>query len=175
MTTELFFVFDVESIGLHGEGFSAGWVVVNRLGREIEHGEAVCPDGAAMGDGEDRLWVINNCPLSPAPDCHTPNQVRTKFWNAWMKWKEKGAVMAADCSWPVEARFLNLCVDDAPSSRKWSGPYPFIDIGSVLFAKGVDPLTTFDRKENELPKHNPVCDARQSARIMIETLWGMHE
>ena len=38
MTVEKFMVFDVESIGLHGEGFAVAWVVVNRAGERLGDG-----------------------------------------------------------------------------------------------------------------------------------------
>ena len=33
-----FMVFDVESIGLHGDGFAVAWVVVNREGERLGEG-----------------------------------------------------------------------------------------------------------------------------------------
>ena len=74
--------------------------------------------------------------------------------------------MVADCPWPVEAKFLNACVRE----YGMAGPYPLIDVGSVVLARGGDPTGPFDRLPNELPKHDPLADARQSARVFIEHL-----
>jgi hypothetical protein len=169
---ELFMVFDVESIGVHGEGFAVAFVVVDRSGSVRDEGLFACPTDRANGDDEGRAWVAENVKLNPddVVECDDPKDVRSEFWAYWCKWKEQGAVMAAECSWPVEARFLIACIDDHPASRYWGGPYPLHDIASVRIAAGFDPLTTVDRLPNELPAHDPLCDARQSARLLIEAL-----
>jgi hypothetical protein len=163
-----FFVFDVESVGLHGEGFQVGVVVVGREGKFQEERLFSCPLSNAFGDEDGIAWCIENVPDFEKGNLQTPREVRKCFYDFWMTWKGAGAVMAADCAWPVEARFLCAMIDDNRQGRAWDGPYPLIDIGSVIFAEpGGDPLSEFTRLENELPKHNPLCDARQSARILI--------
>jgi hypothetical protein len=99
-----------------------------------------------------------------------PKTVRNVFWERWITWKNKGAILVADCLWPVEARFLIDCVNDDPINRNWDGPYPFVDVGSLRLAKGQDSLGTEERKENEKPAHHPLADARQSARLLLEAL-----
>lgn len=167
---QIFFVLDVESIGLHGEGFAVGWTV-QQYGKEIDFGIAVCEPEMAQGYVANLEWVKKNCPKINILAHERPVQVRDEFWLQWQKWKTKGAIMASDCAWPVEARFLIDCVNDLYEQREWGGPYPLIDIGSVLFANGVDPLTKFPREENELPEHDPLADARHSARILNQTLY----
>lgn len=164
MSEKLFFVFDVESVGLHGEGYAYGYVVVDRDGNEIACGESSCDPKFATGDEAGRKWIAENCPKLLSLES-VPRDVQFRFLEDWHHWKAKGAVMVADCPWPVEARFLLDCM--------WcsmDGPYPLIDVGSVVLAAGGDPVGTFDRKDNELPKHDPLCDARQSARILIQHL-----
>lgn len=158
--------FDVESCGLHGEGFAVGYVVIWR-GEEVENGRFASSLSMASGDPSDRDWVKENVPEIPSesPDTFT---VREKFWKKWLLWKNRGAVLAADCGWPVESRFLCECIDQLREDRKWDGPYPFIEISSILLAAGIDPLGKFERLHTEMPTHDPVCDARQSARLMLE-------
>lgn len=172
-----FMVFDVESVGLHGEGFAVGFVVVNRQGVELECGLMACHPDRAAGDPEDREWVSKNIPLLPMlrTALLSPFHVRDAFWVKWQEWKLKGALLVADCCWPVEARFLIACVADDPSNRKWRGPYPLHDLASILLAAGKDPTQKFERKENELPEHNPLADARQSARILRDVLVPCNE
>jgi hypothetical protein len=178
----LFMVFDVESIGLHGEGFAVGYVIVDsETGREEDAGLFHCSPDRADGRPAGRDWIEANvpdladcCPGNPhhnLPDPRTaPRHVRDLFWWAWERWKANGAILAADCPWPVEARFLLACVADDPIAREWQGPYPLIDVASVRLAAGFDPLATVDRLPDELPAHNPLADARQSARLLIEAL-----
>lgn len=164
-----FFVFDVESIGLHGEGFAVGFVVLDREGNQHEQGLFACPQHAARGSKDGFNWALVNIP--PIEETHAaPWLVRAAFWRRWMEWKGRGAVLVADCAWPVEARFLVQCVDDNPSEREWHGPYPLHDLASVCLAQGGDPLATCERRENELPRHNPLGDARQSARLLMSAL-----
>ena len=166
-------VFDVESIGLHGEGFAVGYVVIHG-DAEIEAGLFACPSSKAQGAASDRLWVSVNIPHIQ-PNCPDPFTVREKFWRRWQELKAKGAMLAADCGWPVEARFLIACVDAIPSARKCGGPYPFVEISSVILASGHDPLEPHERLATETPAHDPVADARQSARLLMEALKIIHK
>jgi hypothetical protein len=177
---ELFMVFDVESVGLHGEGFAVGWVVVDRAGKELGEGRSDCYPERARGGRDGRDWVAANVPHRYCLDRYTPAHVRDAFWSSWLEWKAKGATLAAECPWPVEARFLAACVDDAIPSvcgerpddgpRGWDGPYPLVDVSSVRLAAGFNPVGIFERLPSELPAHDPVADARQSARLLIEAL-----
>lgn len=169
------FVIDVESIGLHGEGFQVAWVFIDAsTDTVIDEGMFHCPAETAQGFDDDRAWVAKNIPppRSTSFECRHPRELRERFWNMWADVRDEGnTVMAADCPWPVEARFLAACVDDDPVSRKWEGPYPLIDVASVLAAHGMDPLADHERLESE-PQHCPLGDARQSARILLEAVRG---
>lgn len=164
-----FFVFDVESVGLHGDAFAVGYVVVSPDGTEHDAGCLHVPPGAARGADTDREWVKRNVQVQGPPTARTLAHLRDAFWDAWRRWADQGAWMAADVAWPVEARFLARCVDDA-NGRDWLGPYPLLDIASVRFARGLDALGTEERREDEQPAHNPLADARQSARLLLEAL-----
>jgi hypothetical protein len=165
----LFMVFDVESVGLHGEGFAVAFVVVTSDGDELDRARFACDPTHALGDDDDRRWIAENIP--PIPVTHPdPRAVRDAFWSAWEVVKGHGAVLAADCAWPVEARFLAACVDDDPKMRKWGGPYPLHDVATARLAAGLDPLATEERQDGEDPKHDPLADARQSARLFLEAL-----
>lgn len=169
MTPDLFLVFDVESIGLHGEGFAVGWVAVHARAKSAEVGWFCCPPDQARGEETNRRWVAENVP--PMKLTHAdPREVRAAFWAKWLEWKAQGAVLVADCCWPVEARFLAACVDDDPQTREWEGPYPLHDLASVLLAMGRDPLATNERLSTELPAHHPTADALQSARLLLDAL-----
>ncbi len=178
MSDAFFMVFDVESIGLHGDGFAVGFVVVNQSGEEQESGLYQCGPDEADGPPQSRTWISKNVVPALAVELPrtfgkswsaSPASVRESFWQCWMKWKNQGARLAADVAWPVEANFLRQCIKDA-ADREWDGPYPLLDIASIRFAVGLDPLGTEERKPNELPAHNPLADARQSARLLLEAL-----
>lgn len=166
---DTFMVFDVESIGLHGEGFAVAWVVVNREGERLDEGCMACDPAQCDGTDESRLWVAKNVPKL---EVTSPSKLhlRNYFWHEWRRWAEKGAVLVADCAWPVEANFLNACVRLNHSEREWQGPYPLHDLASVLLAQGENPLTVTNRLPDELPAHHPLMDARQSARQLVACL-----
>ena len=153
------FSFDCESIGLHGETFSVGWVVVHN-GYELTCGHFTVPRSYVLGDQSDREWVDNNVPVF-VPTHKSIVSLREDFWALLQTFK--GATILTDCPWPVEANFLTACVQQDPVNRKFTGPYPLVDLNSVLVARGLPQVQ--DRLPNELPVHNPICDARQTARI----------
>jgi hypothetical protein len=174
---DLFMVFDVESVGLHGDAYAVGWSVIDRAGAEREAGGLWLPIHDVRGTEAGRRWAVQNAShgappgwgksLSPSA---CPLAMRRTFWLTWLRWKAKGAALAADCCWPVEARFLAACVDDRPDEREWEGPYPLLDVACFRLAAGLDPLATAERLPSELPAHDPLADARQSARLLAEAL-----
>lgn len=165
-----FFVFDVESIGLHGEGFAvAGGVYI--AGAAQWEFCFCCPMDKAEGLQADRDWVSRNVPVMEETHRDTYG-LRLAFWQAWEKAKAGGAEMAAECLWPVEARFLQDCIRD-DAQRLPTAPYPCHEISSVMLSAGMNPMATYDRTPSELPRHNPLADARQSARLLSEALARM--
>jgi hypothetical protein len=165
-----FFVFDVESVGLHGEGFAVGGGVYLENGAIRWGFSCACPmEEAKASDNDAVIWCKDNIPVI-AITHRTPKAVRSEFWNNWLKAKSQGAIMAADCLWPVEAGFVARAIYDDIDNRSKDGPYPFIDIASVLMSAGMDPIGMYDRTESEQPKHNPYSDAMQSARMLALAL-----
>jgi hypothetical protein len=164
-TANLSFVFDVESIGLHGEPFAVGWTVIDSVGAEIDFGRIAIPPEMAHGDDDDSEWCRANIPAIPATHM-SMKAMLVDFWSQWMKWKEKGALMFAECAWPVEAKFLAMCIGVDYPRNKWEGPYPFHDVASVMLSSGMNPMANYERTESEMPKHCPLADARQSARLL---------
>jgi hypothetical protein len=165
---QLFMVFDVESVGLHGEGFAYGFVVVRADGAHFDSGWRACDPNDARGTADDRAWIAANLPMLP-PEAHSPGAVREYFWERWEHWKAKGALLVADCAWPVEARFLAACIDDSLTDRKFAGPYPLHELASFMAAAGLDPMAEYPRLPGE-ERHHPLGDARQSARLLLQAL-----
>lgn len=165
----MFMVFDVESVGLHGEGFAVAWVVVSSDGEQLDEGVIGCDPALCSGTDENRLWARENVPQLPHSS-PTKQHLRNTFWHVWRHWADQGAVLVADCAWPVEANFLSECVRLNHREREWQGPYPLHDLASVMLANGRDPLATNERLEDEKPAHHPLMDARQSARLLVQAL-----
>lgn len=182
MMPPFFFVFDVESVGLQGHGFAVGWVVIDTAtGATVDREMVYCSLQQALHEASesDVVWVQEHVvpALAEGHGVLVPGTlaVRVTFWSAWQRWKERGALLAADCPWPVEARFLMECVrytrvGMGRMAGDFDGPYPLIDVASVRLAKGFDPIVAVERLPDELPVHNPLCDARQSARLLMEAM-----
>lgn len=122
----------------------------------------------AEGLQADRDWVSRNVPVMEITHRDTYG-LRLAFWQAWEKAKAAGAEMAAECLWPVEARFLRDCIT-GDAQRLPDAPYPCHEIASVMLAAGMDPMATYEREESEKPAHSPLADARQSARLLATAL-----
>jgi hypothetical protein len=158
---------DVESVGLHGRGFAAAYVVVDPLQgwKELEAAIFATRATPEMGTPGNLEWVQKNVMLG-ALEVHqvfnTPAEVCEAFWVAWRRWKkEREAALLADHPWPVEGHFLNACVDAQFPAREWEGPYPLLDITTACILADVRRL---ERTGLELPEHNPLADARHSVR-----------
>jgi hypothetical protein len=163
--------FDVESIGLHGEGFAVGVCVVNSFGETVETRVFACSPSAAKGETQDRKWVEENVPVLEYNES-SPLGVRNAFWDYWGYWRRSGGVLVADCAWPVETRFLSDCVTDDLDNRRYEGPYPLFDLSTLLLANGMNAHTNYTRHDDEMPPHHPLMDARQSARIFTALMQG---
>jgi hypothetical protein len=111
-------------------------------------------------DPKDDPWIVVPYPVRPGDG----GFLLERHGNFMRRFMDDG------CAWPVEARFLAACVDDNPMTHEWSGPYPLHDLASVLMAAGRDPLAKNERLPGELPEHDPLADARQSARLLLAAL-----
>lgn len=186
---KFYFSFDVESLSLFGHPFAVGWVIVDDKGKEHESGYLAYPQLFRPMEHE---WLIENV-LPALPVVSKDEQLKLKgiewgyrtdyanclnefvmvlgFWDAWCAARRKypGLSMVADCPWPVEAEFLRRVQKEIGFGMEES-PYPILDVASVLAACGYDPLKSYPREPAEEPVHNPVCDARQSVRLMLSSM-----
>lgn len=102
---------------------------------------------------------------------------------AQIKDKYPGIIFVADCPFPVETSFLQMLHNIStfsnqlnPLREEGTSPYPFIDsyplidVASFLLSYGFDPTGDYGRYLNEKPRHNPLADARQSARVLTSLL-----
>lgn len=168
-TPDRLFIFDVESVGLHGEGFAVAGGFYSSTGEVLREFAYHCHPSEADGLPDDRKWVAENVTFHPSSvEQMNPFMVRDRFWNEWMHAKGASkAAMFVECGWPVEAAFMEACVNDHLETRNWDGPYPMHEIASVMLAAGMDPMATYERGESEKPAHEPLADARQSARLLF--------
>lgn len=163
----LAFSFDAETDGLYGEAFAIGAVVMESGGQELDRFE-----GISLHEPIVNPWVCENVlPLVGGLTAYdTRKALREAFWQFYLKWRGK-AIIVADVPYPVEAQLLRQCVQEALDERCFQGPFPLLDVASVLFACGEDPLV--DRRAYggyESPAHHPVEDARASCLCLFKAL-----
>ncbi len=175
---ETVLILDCENIGLYGETYAVASAVYSMeytKGPFLLSKEMVwaCDPLKAEGSEEDRLWCTENIPCIPV-NCHTPRDVCGAFAEFYASAKEAypGVVMAGECIYPVEVGFLGNCVTRGLLD-KFAAPYPFHEIASFMAAAGMDPMATYDRLPNERPKHDPIADVRQSARLLHTAIWKL--
>lgn len=157
MTDKPLMIFDVESVGLNGEGFAVGVVVVDQKSKAVlEKAYFACPHSSAQGKDEDRKWIESNViPYLPPPNLTTTEQVREEFWQSYRRIVEKhpDASIWADCGYPVEYGFMKACTQDL-SDRIWQAPYPLQEIATIRTALGLDPTLAYDLPPDK--RHNPL-------------------
>lgn len=170
-----FFIFDVESVGLHGEAFAVAGGIWTIDGKNI-HEFAFHTDSWNVNEGipGDREWIAKNVSVNEASKPMASQlDLCEAFWLQWERAKDnyKDIVMAVECGWPVEANILEDCIrGENPVSRNYSGPYPLHEIATFMLCAGMDPMATYGRQPEELPAHEPLADARLSARLLFESL-----
>lgn len=172
---DLFFIVDVESLGLYGDPFAIAYGVykmdLTHLGLPVALEEGVIcinRDNVHLkGSKDDIEWVSKNIPLI---EINSPSkyQMLNSFWKKWQEVKVKypQIVMAAECLYPVEANMLIECVRLFEKERKFAAPYPLFEISTAMQLAGMDIHEKYARLESELPEHHPLADIRQSARLL---------
>lgn len=177
--TDIIMVFDVESVGLYGQGFAVGYVVIKSNDKTIlDQDYFACPSDEALGTMANHSWIEENVlPFLPPANCKSPEEVRSRFWErfqGWQnspdlkRWGEDKFSLFADCGYPVETNFLNKCVMDNEPEYQWNGPYPLQEIATVRTLLGLDPTLSY-----ELPKdkrHNPVEECLYIAPLLVDWL-----
>lgn len=169
-----FFVFDCESIGIHGEVFAVGGGIYNLQGKAESEFLYACHQNSVKGgpngaeDPDSRRWVQLNTPDLPITHPHE-KALRRQFWQEWMHAKTYQCAAVTETPWPVEAGFLSRCIADDPE-RYWTGPYPLFDVSSILALAGFNPLFEYPRTDDEMPKHNPLCDVRLTVRLLVDSI-----
>jgi len=190
--SSLFFVFDVESVGLYGEGFAVGWTVVDLDGKEHDSGiYSTSPFNVRASKVEPNVmeWVKKNCPeFEKTSNRH----LCLSFWDKLQQWWVNSPVSGyknhpkvctfwADWASPVEITFLEKVAAEAYYAHLADDvladvladvlnavPAPLHEIATLQLAAGI--TGDLPRLPSELPEHNPLNDARHSARKLVRAM-----
>lgn len=161
---------DAETDGIYGSFISIAVIVVNSGYQELErHYWGICKDNLKVKTP----WVRDNVipVMGQYEPCQNEEELLLEFWSVWEKYCEN-AYGIADVCFPVEARLFEKCVQCDLEKRQQKGPYPLIDLSSVLLTKGIDPL--IDRKslvrEDKMEQHNALNDVEMTIAIWKEIM-----
>jgi DNA polymerase III alpha subunit (gram-positive type) len=162
---------DVETNGLYGQPFAIGAVLFNN-GETTEEFTARCPCPINMNE-----WVKDNVlpALTNMPETHPNYHTMVEAFYSWYMTHKEGAVIIAHIAHPVETGLFRDMIKAAPG-RDFNGPYPFIDVASVLLAKGFDPLSVDQyilKKKLSVPPespHHPLYDAHAALAVYIHLM-----
>lgn len=159
---------DAECNTLAGQAFCVA--LTNNAGGEVDHAIYRCPIVGPVSDwvAGNVLPAINDVPVN----CRDYQDLLTQVRETITRWGGR-QTMITHVAWPVEARLL---LDVYPGEQVWHGPYPLVDVSSLLLARGHDPLSVDDylrAKGVPLPEgtpHNPLYDARAAARCYLHLM-----
>jgi len=194
MDHELYFSLDVETLGLLGPVTSVGYCV----GQPTDTGKTrIVEEGVfwrkptrseldLVSDQDVEWWAQNTpdfvtgtFPSLPEPiQCPDIETVYDQFWSAWAR-RVGEARMICDVPWPGESRFLLGVLDrqiqKGRVAARGGAPYPILDVATVRYCAGLNPIAVEDRLSTELPRHHPLADARQSLRLFLEALEAINQ
>lgn len=156
---------DAETDGLYGPFLSVAALVTDGENRELCHFYgAVFPERAEIRSPWVREHVLPS--LGQAELFFSGEADLTEaFWRFWLAHRET-CLCIADVGVPVEARLFSLCVSRDPQTREFLGPYPLLDLSTLLLARGLDPLADRGRLSGlALTPHDPLHDVRMAAAV----------
>jgi hypothetical protein len=103
--------------------------------------------------------------------CNNPLELCEDIYHVWMTIKKKyrEVLAIADCHCPVETNLFAQAIKSKEQIREFTGPFPLHEVATALLMAGMD-RSKYSRNALELPEHNPLNDARYSARLFITAL-----
>jgi len=170
------FSFDAETNGLWGDAFAISAAVYEDGKLTNSFTSYLGPDGVTDG------WVRDNVlpKLDGLTKTHDSYDAMLAAFAEFYLAHKKDADVIAHIGVPVEAKVL-LDMHQKGLIGDWDGPFPFLDVASVLKARGFDP-TSVDEYNKEfslmdgvpeaegLASHHPLYDSVAAARAYMHLI-----
>lgn len=160
------FIIDAETDGLYGDFLTVAVLVADKEGQVIEYFYGGIPSQISQAS---HPWVLEYVlpHLGEFEAFEDEHALFERVWTLWTKYRDQVRCYA-DVSHPIESRFFSqMVITDLPQ-RMMEGPFPLIDIASLLLAVGHDPLV--DRqtliKSWTQPLHNAFNDVCLSNLVL---------
>lgn len=154
---------DAETDSLYGRTLSIAAIACDETGKEESrfYGYLDCSI-----DEIENAWVRENVyPYLRIEDpvCRSYSNEKELLIDFWEYYKSQGnCLCVGDVIYPVESNVMRKCVEMNLKERIMEGPFPFLDLSSMLYGIGIDPLS--DRGDlvdcSEYQLHNSLDDAR---------------
>lgn len=172
MKNNLLFI-DAETDGLYGSFLTVAIIVINKAGEEIDRAYYGIKKEAMVIQNS---WVRENVlpVLGDYKVCEDETELLEKVWVYWRKYKDNSYAIA-DVAYPVEYRLFEKCVKENLPKKQWEAPYPLLDLSSMLYAKGIDPLENRAKLvdlESDNKQHNALLDVEISIALWKKYVRG---
>lgn len=160
---------DAETDGLFGTFLSVASIMLDDVGDEVDEFYGVLREPETAISLE---WVRVNVfpylkdPVRSDSDYYeTEDDLIEAFWGFYMR--HRGADVISDVPHPVESRLFARAVGHDLKAREFMSPYPLLDLSSMLYINGYDPIIA--RGElvdvSDLRIHNAFDDVRMTIRV----------
>lgn len=174
--TQHFFIIQAQSMGLYGEIFAIGFIVINSDGEILKEGILKCPHQLAQGLDSDREWVNKHVIAATEKITsnhisifNTPKELYENIWEIWLEMKKQYEKLycASYIGYPIIMNLFYKCVMKNVESRQMLAPYPLLEIDtSFLMTNYEISPKNISRFDTEIP-YNPLCDAKYYGRLFI--------
>lgn len=158
---------DAETDGLYGKFLTVAALVCDEQGRETA--QFSCRWKFTENDIESD-WVKENVLpyLSEETVVETEEDMLRAFWDFYRSQGEVRCI--GDVVYPVESRLFERCVRMKLPEREFQGPFPLLDLGGMLYARGIDPLQERDSliDADGRQRHRAMDDVRTAHAVWKE-------
>ncbi|HFI0468329.1 TPA: hypothetical protein ACGOYW_001750 [Streptococcus suis] len=160
------FIIDAETDGLYGPLLTIAVLVTNSKGEVLESFYGGLPAHIAVASDP---WVVDNVLpfISEYQAFDSEEALLEKVWSLWSDHRED-SLCFADVPHPIESRIFSKMVTDHQEERYYQGPFPLIDIASILLGKGYSPLVDRESLVRDFQghRHNALDDVRLSNHLL---------
>jgi hypothetical protein len=163
---KFFFIIDVESDGLLGDGFCVSAIVI-----DIKKGEIIDKFiKMAEVNTVKNEWVKNEVipHLNDIAILNSKLELQEEFWEFWMKYRHQSLTLT-DSGSPVESYWFRQCILNDIINREKLGPFPQHDVATAVLVSGIGSVKRLEYAMlTDYPKHNPFYDCLGSVITFIK-------
>ena len=164
----MYMFIDAETDGLYGSVLSVASIVCDEEGRQVDsfYGFLDCHSDEIKDDWvKEHVYPYLKQDGNNSYEYKSEKEMLSAFWSFYRNSGECYCI--GDVIYPVEAHLMRRCVEMDLNERIFQGPFPFLDLSSMLYAKGIDP--NIERRQlvdcSKYRLHNALDDVRMSIDI----------